>query len=196
MNKFELDIVTPGSLNRFSSPDDEENYGRVRREIQQLANFDALLDAAYRNDEAKIDSLVAERLHPDRPRANGKLALHIATRLGYVGAVETLLKCEADITSKTWMGETALRIAAESHYPDVVKLLLEKGAPTDVFDNDFDFWRFAQAQRRLAAEPLDEAMPEGERIKAEEYRIRLLSVCDYLDNPPLAEGPSSAYYPV
>jgi len=49
--------------------------------------------------------------------------------LGYVGAVETLLECEVDITSKTYMGETTLRTVAESHHSVVVKLLLEKGAP-------------------------------------------------------------------
>ena len=80
MNMLELEIPTPAALNKFANTEDEENYGRVRREIQQMATCDALLDAAYRNDTVKIKELVAQRLHPDRPRANGKLA----TRLGLI----------------------------------------------------------------------------------------------------------------
>jgi ankyrin repeat protein len=49
-----------------------------------MCKCDSLLDAAYRNDIVKIEALVAERLHPDRPRANGNSPIHIAARLGHV----------------------------------------------------------------------------------------------------------------
>lgn len=89
------------------------------------------------------------------------------------------------------MGETALRITAELHDPKVVKLLLEKGAPTDVFDNEgFDFSRFVPNQRRLASDMIDPAASEGERNKAEEEKRKILEVCALLFSPPLAEGPS------
>lgn len=118
----------------------------------------------------------------------------IATRLGHVDAVSCFLKHGADITGKTTMGDTPLRIAAEMAYPAVVKLLLEKGAPTDIFDNNgFDFIRWSQGRRRLIAEASAGGLTEEEKSN-------LLEVCDYLENPPLAEGPSldghsRKYYP-
>jgi ankyrin repeat protein len=109
-------------------------------------------------------------------------------------AIATFLKHGADITGKTSMGDTPLRIAAEMAYPAVVKLLLEKGAPTDIFGNSgFDFIRWSQGKRRLISEASGGGMTPEEKAK-------LLEVCDLLENPPLAEGPSldgqsRKYYP-
>jgi ankyrin repeat protein len=51
----------------------------------------------------------------------------------------------ADIIAQTVAGETALRIATENLYPEVLDLLLKKGALTDVFDNSgFNIVGFAK----------------------------------------------------
>jgi len=54
----------------------------------------------------------------------------------------------ADIIAQTVAGETALRIATENLYPEVLDLLLKKGALTDIFDNSgFNIVGFAKTQR-------------------------------------------------
>jgi hypothetical protein len=54
----------------------------------------------------------------------------------------------ADIIAQTVTGKTALRIATENLYPEVLDLLLKKGALTDVFDNSgFIIVGFAKTQR-------------------------------------------------
>jgi hypothetical protein len=87
----------------------------------------------------------------------------------------------ADITGKSLAGETALRIGTENLYPDVLGLLLKKGAPTDVFNNNgFDIVSFAETQRKQLAS------------LSGDIKDRAIRVCEYLESPPLAEGPSSS----
>jgi len=123
--------------------------------------------------------MIEHGLNPSEPKRFGYMAFHIVTRRGFTKAVETLLECNVDITAKTSKGETALRIAVEKRYPDIVDLLLKKGAPTDVSDNgDFDILKFAKGEsEKPDLQPCDKNTMDN--------------ICSFLENPPLVEGPST-----
>ncbi len=152
---------------------------RLRRQILTLFKNDCFLDAVYRNNKERFDDLIDQGLDPNHLRVFGKPVLHIATRLEHLSIVEALLENGADITGKAVGGVTALRIATENLYPEILYLLLKRGAPTDVFDNNgFDIVDFAANQRKQLTKLSGD-------IKAQAIRV-----CECLENPPLAEGPS------
>jgi ankyrin repeat protein len=85
-----------------------------------------------------------------------------------------------DITGQTVVGETALRIITENLYLKVLDLLLRKGAPTDVFNNNgFDTADFAKTQRKQLAS------------LSEDIEDRAIKVCECLESP-LAENSSGS----
>jgi hypothetical protein len=94
-----------------------------RRHGVAIAQGDATLLRAARQGDDKV---VAEQLEAGDPRERG-MALHIASSLGHVGVVRTLLDAGVD-PQTVEKGVTSLHTAAFKNRTEVVDLLLAAGA--------------------------------------------------------------------
>lgn len=75
-------------------------------------------------------------VHPDDERnAFDYTPLMSACFNGHLTAIDLLLSASADINRKTKQGFTAVMYATYNNKPEVVKLLLEKGANTSILTN-------------------------------------------------------------
>jgi len=72
--------------------------------------------------------------HVNAKDAQGKTALHEASRWGHVPVIQFLLDNKAEIESKTVEGSTALHLAARFGQDDAVNFLVSKGANIDAQD--------------------------------------------------------------
>lgn len=150
---------------------------------------DQFLEAVYtanKDDKARLEKMI-KRIDPNEPMRYGYMALHIVSDLGYEGAVETLLNHNVDITAKTEnrvqdLRKNALRIAVEKLHPKIVELLLKKGAPTNPSDNE-------------TSSILDWAKKKKQDPNlSDDAKINIAKICELLEKPPLAEGPSGEYH--
>lgn len=158
----------------------------MRRDIRGISRDDRFLDAAYKGSVPDLKGAI-KRLDPNEPKRYGCMALHIVSRLGHVGAVETLLDHDVDITARTEnshtsLRKTALRIAVENLHLEIVELLLKKGAPTDPSDNDISSI-LDLAKQKMESPGLS---PEDKDTISKIYNL--------LEHPPLAEGPLGKYH--
>ena len=97
--------------------------------------------------------LIASGARLDAPTNDeyGVTALHMAARTGYLLIVSALVEAGADIHIKEKKGRTALDIARDDGYPDIVELLTNK----------------AEEQRVVTARAEAEAEAEAEAIRAQ-----------------------------
>jgi ankyrin repeat protein len=86
---------------------------------------------ASRNGSAPmIEALLAAGADPSKAASNGAGPLMAASTAGTVGAVRALLDGGADLHAReTTNGQTALMFAAWENRADVIRLLIERGAP-------------------------------------------------------------------
>jgi Ankyrin repeats (many copies) len=113
----------------------------------QLRGVDALIAACAQADRPRIDSLLAEEpALVDALRAEGGELLGAFAGVGNAEGVRSLLDMgvpagalnHGDAYFGTPMGSTALHVAAWRGNPDVVRLLIERGAPVDARDGKGD----------------------------------------------------------
>jgi ankyrin repeat protein len=88
---------------------------------------------------------------PESPNADGETALHLVARSGNVEAAKLLLKAGAKVdTRETFGGQTPLMWAAARRHPEMVELLLSKGADVNARGAIRDYKRVATAESRAA----------------------------------------------
>ena len=88
---------------------------------------------------------------PESPNADGETALHLVARSGNVEAAKVLLKAGAKVNSRETFGEqTPLMWAAARRHPEMVELLLSKGADVNARGAVRDYQRVATAESRAA----------------------------------------------
>src|SRR5262245_33010930 len=92
------------------------------------ANDSDILWAAYKNDLALADRLIAAGVVVKAPNREGATALSLASLTGGAAMIEKLLKAGADPNEKGPHGETPLMFAARNGNPDAVQVLLQRGA--------------------------------------------------------------------
>lgn len=111
-----------------------------------------LLDWKYGPEgDAVLQGLLAEGVDPNaRAGPHAETPLHVATRRRRKAAVAILLDHGADIDAKTAFGKTAYAHAIRRGFHELVALLTERGADTELNDAD----RFAVA---VVGGRLDEA---------------------------------------
>ena len=112
-----------------------------------------MLWAAYWNDEAAVEQLIAAGANVNAANRYGVTPLSQACINGNAGMVEALLTAGADANTFQAEGQTALMTAAKAGSADAVKALLDHGAEV----NSKESWRGQTALmrgRRLKTTPL------------------------------------------
>jgi uncharacterized protein len=108
----------------------------------------ALLWAAYWNDEAAVDALLAAGANVNTSNREGFTPLSQACTNGNARMVAALLKAGADANAFQAEGQTVLMTAARAGSAEVVKALLEHGAEA----NNKESWRGQTALMWATAE--------------------------------------------
>ena len=78
----------------------------------QLANEEALLQAAQDGDEEKVEEMIKAGTKLDCRDGDRRTALHIAADCGSKGVVEMLIRRNADVNSRNGDKWTPLHVAA------------------------------------------------------------------------------------
>jgi ankyrin repeat protein len=88
---------------------------------------------------------------PESPNADGETALHLVARSGNVEAAKLLLKAGAKVDAvEQFGGQTPLMWATARRHPEMVELLLSKGADVNARSAVRDYQRVATAESRAA----------------------------------------------
>lgn len=95
-----------------------------------------LVNAARNGDTAAVKSCLAKGADVNAKNLAGMTALGCAAKKGHLSAVEALLEAGADInTHYDPYGASALITAAYFNRPEVLKLLISKGADVNAKNN-------------------------------------------------------------
>lgn len=95
----------------------------------------ALHIVAARRDLTWLNFMIGKRADVNLTNRGGETALLIASRIGFVEGVDTLLQSGAQVDKPNRLGETALIIAVQQRQMAVVRRLVEAGANPDKTDN-------------------------------------------------------------
>ena len=93
-----------------------------------LAADARLVDAVQRADAAAVRTLLAERVDPDAPQADGSTALHWAVHRDDVDIAALLIGAGANVAAANRYGVRPLSLACTNGSPAMVELLLDAGA--------------------------------------------------------------------
>ena len=87
-----------------------------------------LVDAVQRADAAAVRALLAERVDPDAPQADGSTALHWAVHRDDVDIAALLIAAGANVEAANRYGVRPLSLACTNGSPAMAELLLDAGA--------------------------------------------------------------------
>lgn len=135
---------------------DVAEAGRLIREgadVKATNNYgaDAMRLAADTANTEIIRLLLKAGADPESPNADGETALHLVARSGNVEAAKLLLKAGAKVNAvEQFGGQTPLMWAAARRHPQMVELLLSKGADVNARSAVREYQRVATAESRAA----------------------------------------------
>ena len=89
---------------------------------------ETLLDAVQKSDDARIKSLLAEKVDVNAAKADGMTALHWAVQKNDADVTKLLLKAGANATATNRYGITPLWLACQNGNGAIVEMLLAAGA--------------------------------------------------------------------
>ena len=93
--------------------------------------------------------LIEAGADPDSPNPDGMTALLAVARTGNVEAAQVLLKAGAKVDAKEkFGGQTALMWASARRHPEMMELLISKGADVNARSTDRNYQRHIQAEGR------------------------------------------------
>jgi ankyrin repeat protein len=132
------------------------NYGADAN--RQIESGWTALHFAARNGNEGVVRLLVEEYHADMSLRliNGGLCLHSAASSKspeHVKAIETLLRLGADINGSNYMGRTALHWAVEAERVPAVRLLLQKGANSQLREKEANLIPVDIARMKLSEKP-------------------------------------------
>ena len=88
-------------------------------------------------------------VNADSPNTDGQTALQAVARTGNVDAAQLLLDHHATVDAReTWGGQTALMWASARRHPEMMQLLIAKGADVNARSIDRDYQRHVTAEGR------------------------------------------------
>jgi uncharacterized protein len=116
----------------------------------------ALSEAAAIGSSSIVEALLGAGADPNSANPEGETALMVVARTGNLAAASRLIDAGADVNAKeTWGGQSALMWAAAQSQPEMVKLLVAKGAEVDA-RGAIRNW-----QRKVITEPRPKDMNRG-----------------------------------
>jgi uncharacterized protein len=133
------------------------NYDEAKRLIGAHADVkainaygvDAMQLAADASNTDMIQLLLKSGADPDSPNADGETALHLVARAGNLEAAKMLLRAGAHVDSRErFGGQTPLMWAVARRHPQMVELLVSKGADVNARSAVRDYLRVATAESR------------------------------------------------
>jgi uncharacterized protein len=131
---------------------------RAGADVRATNDFGATpVSAAAEVGAAKVlELLLKAGADVESPNAEGQTALMSVARTGKVDAAKVLLKHRADPNAREkWGGQTALMWAAAQSQPEMIRLLIDKGAQVNARASTRDW------QRRVTAEGRPKDMDRG-----------------------------------
>lgn len=135
---------------------DVAEAGRLLKEgadVKATNNYgaNAMRLAADTANTELIRLLLKAGADPESPNADGETALHLVARSGNVEAAKLLLRAGAKVNAvEQFGGQTPLMWAAARRHPQMVELLLSKGADVNARSAVRDYQRVATAESRAA----------------------------------------------
>jgi ankyrin repeat protein len=116
----------------------------------------ALSESALLGSAPVIGALLKAGVDSNARSAEGETALMLTARTGHVDAARLLLEAGADVNAtEEWGGQSALMWAAAQSQPEMVKLLIARGATVDARGVTRDW------PRKITAEPRVKDMNKG-----------------------------------
>jgi ankyrin repeat protein len=113
-----------------------------------------LFEAAAIGNPAMIELLIEAGADVTRANADGQTALMIVARTNKLEAARLLIDAGADVNrAETWREQTPLMWAAAQGQPDMIRLLLERGANPDVRSKANEWPRQVSAESRRMYRP-------------------------------------------
>jgi ankyrin repeat protein len=140
VSRRRADGRTPYAVAELNGNRAVADWLRAHDAADELEPVDRLVAACARGDRAEAESMLAARpsLRTEITDAH-YVALYHAAEQGDVAALALLLDCGFDPNrGDAEIGKTALHSAAMAGRPDAVRLLLARGASTDIRDREFN----------------------------------------------------------
>jgi ankyrin repeat protein len=126
-------------LERGADPNARNDYGAT-----------AISTAAVEGDFAIIKALLDAGADVNSPNAEGQTVLMVVARTGEVETARLLLDHGADVNAKEqWGGQSALMWASAQKQPEMVRLLIERGAAVDEAGRAHDWQRWVTSEPRI-----------------------------------------------
>jgi len=105
--------------------------------------------AADASNTELIELLLKAGADPDSPNPDGETALHLVARAGNLDAAKLLLRAGAHVDARERFGaQTPLMWAVARRHPEMVELLISKGADVNARSAVRDYQRVATAESR------------------------------------------------
>jgi uncharacterized protein len=132
-------------LDAGANPSATNNYGAS-----------PMSEAAIAGDAAVLEKLLKAGAHVDFPGPDGQTPLMTIARTNDIEAAKLLIRKGADVNAtERWLGQTALMWAAAEKRTEMVRVLLEHGAKTDLRSVVHE-WK-----RPVTAEQREKQLPRG-----------------------------------